>query len=261
MSRPTISRCSAASTTSRRAPTSSCRRTSAQSPRLRRTRFAPRHIEVDQLLEVPISHLLSPVNAEETIDPLGRAGPPYRYGDHLIFGATARVLDSFLGMLAGAIGREPRHPDRDAAIAAARRVRRQRRAPHPGLARLPLTERGTARRRLPRAVWRATRSRPLHESAAAGATDGRRSGATTGLAPIELPDIREYCFGEAQGMRWDQAVARWGLSDRTGALDAFPARRAWRPFARACRTSSTHSLCATPTTSRSACYMPARSAH
>jgi 8-oxo-dGTP pyrophosphatase MutT (NUDIX family) len=68
--------------------------------------FRAATIEVDQLLEVPLSHLLSPVNAEETIDPLGRMGRSYRYGDHLIFGATARVLDSFLGMLARAIDAE-----------------------------------------------------------------------------------------------------------------------------------------------------------
>jgi 8-oxo-dGTP pyrophosphatase MutT (NUDIX family) len=67
-------------------------------------RHAP--LEVDQLLEVPLSHLVSPVSAEETIDPLGRLGRAYHYGDHLIFGATARVLDSFLGILAEAIRAE-----------------------------------------------------------------------------------------------------------------------------------------------------------
>jgi 8-oxo-dGTP pyrophosphatase MutT (NUDIX family) len=62
--------------------------------------FRAATLEVDQLLEVPVAHLLSPVNAEEAIDPLGRLGRSYRFGDHLIFGATARVLDAFLGMLA-----------------------------------------------------------------------------------------------------------------------------------------------------------------
>jgi 8-oxo-dGTP pyrophosphatase MutT (NUDIX family) len=68
--------------------------------------FRPATLEVDQLLEVPVGHLLSPVTAEETIDPLGRLSRSYRYGEHLIFGATARVLDSFLGMLPAALSSE-----------------------------------------------------------------------------------------------------------------------------------------------------------
>jgi 8-oxo-dGTP pyrophosphatase MutT (NUDIX family) len=73
--------------------------------------FRPATLEVDQLLEVPVAHLLSPVNAEESIDPIGRLGRSYRFGDHLIFGATARVLDSFLALFAqgidASIGAEP----------------------------------------------------------------------------------------------------------------------------------------------------------
>lgn len=63
--------------------------------------------EVDLLLEVPVAHLLSPVSAEETIDASGRVGRSFRYGEHLIFGATARVLDSFLGLLAPALAAAP----------------------------------------------------------------------------------------------------------------------------------------------------------
>jgi 8-oxo-dGTP pyrophosphatase MutT (NUDIX family) len=74
--------------------------------------FRPATLEVDQLLEVPLSHLLAPQNAEETVDPPGRLGRSYRYGDHLIFGATARVLDLFLTMVtqaseAGASAQRP----------------------------------------------------------------------------------------------------------------------------------------------------------
>jgi 8-oxo-dGTP pyrophosphatase MutT (NUDIX family) len=64
--------------------------------------FRTATIEVDKLLEVPLAHLLSPVSAEETLDAAGRLGRSFRFGDQLIFGATARVLDSFLGRLASA---------------------------------------------------------------------------------------------------------------------------------------------------------------
>ncbi len=56
-------------------------------------------IEVAKLLEVPVSYLLSPVSRQETIDASGRRAWSYRFEGHLIFGATARVLDSFLGLL------------------------------------------------------------------------------------------------------------------------------------------------------------------
>ena len=72
--------------------------------------FRPATLEVDQLLEVPLTHLLSPVNAEETVDPIGRLGRAYRYEDHLIFGATARVLDSFLAMLSPTVETQARGP-------------------------------------------------------------------------------------------------------------------------------------------------------
>lgn len=68
--------------------------------------FRPATLEVDELLEMPLSHLLSPVAVEETIDALGRLGRSYRFGDHLIYGATARVIDSFLALLAPALGVE-----------------------------------------------------------------------------------------------------------------------------------------------------------
>ena len=65
--------------------------------------FRTARIEVAQLLEVPVSHLLSPVSIEETIDASGRHGRSYRFNEHLIFGATARVVDSFLGLVGPAI--------------------------------------------------------------------------------------------------------------------------------------------------------------
>ena len=68
--------------------------------------FHTANIEVDLLLEVPIPHLLSPMSLEATVDASGRAGHSYRVGEHLIFGATARVLDGFLGLLAPALAAE-----------------------------------------------------------------------------------------------------------------------------------------------------------
>ena len=44
----------------------------------------------------------------------------------------------------------------------------------------------------------------------------------TGLDAVELPDFREYCFGEAQGMTWDEAAARWGLVDRDWGVGRVP---------------------------------------
>ncbi len=36
----------------------------------------------------------------------------------------------------------------------------------------------------------------------------------TGHEVIDLPDLREYRFGEAQGLLWDEARERWGLVGR-----------------------------------------------
>ena len=68
--------------------------------------FHTANIEMDELLQVPVSHLLSHAAIEETIDAVGRPGRSFRFGDHLIFGATARVLDSFLGLIAPPLGVE-----------------------------------------------------------------------------------------------------------------------------------------------------------
>lgn len=44
----------------------------------------------------------------------------------------------------------------------------------------------------------------------------------TGLEVVELPDLREYCFGEAQGLRWEEAAARWGLAERDWGVGGVP---------------------------------------
>ena len=61
--------------------------------------FAPSDVEVAELLEVPLPHLLDPssVNVEPT-QWRGQMAPPpsYSFGEHLIWGATARMLRQFL---------------------------------------------------------------------------------------------------------------------------------------------------------------------
>ena len=68
--------------------------------------FHMANIEMDELLQVPLSHLLSHAAIEETIDALGRSGRSFRFREHLIYGATARVLDSFLDLIAPPLGVE-----------------------------------------------------------------------------------------------------------------------------------------------------------
>ncbi len=54
--------------------------------------------------------------------------------------------------------------------------------------------------------------------------------ATTGLEAVELPDMREYGFGEAQGMVWAEAAARWGLFERDWGVGAVPGEEGMEPF-------------------------------
>ncbi len=60
-------------------------------------RFAPR--EVASLLEVPLGHLRDPASLVDDVREVdGRRVvlPAYRWGEHLIWGATARILTNFL---------------------------------------------------------------------------------------------------------------------------------------------------------------------
>jgi len=65
-------------------------------------RFA--RIEMERLLEVPLPYLLSGGASETMVLPNGMESRAYRFGDDLIFGATARVLSQFLDLMSGADG-------------------------------------------------------------------------------------------------------------------------------------------------------------
>ena len=68
--------------------------------------FAPARLEVAEVLEVPLSHLRDPANrAAHPNPPKGRSRakfPAYRFGEHLIFGATALMTTRLLRALAEA---------------------------------------------------------------------------------------------------------------------------------------------------------------
>jgi 8-oxo-dGTP pyrophosphatase MutT (NUDIX family) len=64
--------------------------------------FVPAEVEVAEILEVPLSHLRNELNGEaEPRIYQGRTiiGWSYRWRDHLIWGATARILKQFLDIL------------------------------------------------------------------------------------------------------------------------------------------------------------------
>ncbi len=60
--------------------------------------FTPSAVEVAELLEVPLAHLHGPSLNTEPAPWRGRLVPPpsYSFGEHLIWGATARMLGQFL---------------------------------------------------------------------------------------------------------------------------------------------------------------------
>jgi len=64
--------------------------------------FVPAEVEVAEILEVPLSHLRDDANLEaEPRIFQGRTiiAWSYRWRDHLIWGATARILKQFLDLL------------------------------------------------------------------------------------------------------------------------------------------------------------------
>ena len=64
--------------------------------------FIPNPIEIAEVLEVPVSDLLDPANIRtETrrVDGKTAQAAFYAYGEHLIFGATSRIVTQFLDLL------------------------------------------------------------------------------------------------------------------------------------------------------------------
>ena len=71
--------------------------------------FKPSDVEIAEVLEVPISWLLDPANLRvETRWEEGVAGNAYSYAyrEHLVFGATAKILQQFLELLAHGLEKE-----------------------------------------------------------------------------------------------------------------------------------------------------------
>jgi 8-oxo-dGTP pyrophosphatase MutT (NUDIX family) len=71
--------------------------------------YRPSEIEVAEVLEVPFSSLLDPNNLREeaSLAPGGLVrGYSFAYGEHLIFGTTARMTTQFLDIVAPSLGVE-----------------------------------------------------------------------------------------------------------------------------------------------------------
>lgn len=69
--------------------------------------FAVNALEVAEVVEVPLRHLMDERNLEEGVRRLGDRWLPiitYHYGDHRIWGATARILKGFFDHLAASGG-------------------------------------------------------------------------------------------------------------------------------------------------------------
>jgi 8-oxo-dGTP pyrophosphatase MutT (NUDIX family) len=63
--------------------------------------FEIANIEMEMLLESPVPHLLSEDGWEFMTTPIGQMRS-YRYGEHLVFGATARVITQLVDMVLAA---------------------------------------------------------------------------------------------------------------------------------------------------------------
>ena len=69
--------------------------------------FNPSAIEIAEVLEAPIRELLDPVNRREEVrwvDGEASKAYCYAYGEHLIFGATARIVTQFLELFPNTSG-------------------------------------------------------------------------------------------------------------------------------------------------------------
>ena len=69
--------------------------------------FKPSASEIAEVLEVPVRELTNPANRREEVrwtDGQAFKEYSYAYGEHLIFGATARIVTQFLELIPGTSG-------------------------------------------------------------------------------------------------------------------------------------------------------------
>ncbi len=77
-------------------------------------KFKPSAVEIAEVLEVPIDSLLDPANLR--VETRWQDGKPvtsyaYAYDEHVIFGATARILHQFLELLSDGLSQEEHRVD------------------------------------------------------------------------------------------------------------------------------------------------------
>ncbi|MGE0227410.1 MAG: histidine phosphatase family protein [Dehalococcoidia bacterium] len=63
-------------------------------------------------------------------------------------------------------------------------------------------------------------------------------GNEAGLEVVPIDGLREYGFGEAEGLRWPEAAARWGLADRDWGVGQVPGEEGMEPFRQRVREAS-----------------------
>lgn len=54
--------------------------------------------------------------------------------------------------------------------------------------------------------------------------------AATGLTPVRTDGLREYGFGEAEGLHWQEAATRWGLSEDDWGVGRVPGEEGFEAF-------------------------------
>ncbi|MFN8584602.1 MAG: histidine phosphatase family protein [Dehalococcoidia bacterium] len=55
-------------------------------------------------------------------------------------------------------------------------------------------------------------------------------GRSMGLEALEVAGLSEYGFGEAEGLRWPEAAARWGLANRDWGVGQVPGEEGMEAF-------------------------------
>lgn len=94
-----------------------------------------------------------------------------------------------------------------------------------------LSERGHRQARYAAERLAAAGASALYASPLLRAADTARAVArTTGLEVQWTPDFREYHFGAAEGLRWNEAARCWGLLDRDWGVGRVPGEEGMEAF-------------------------------